>query len=272
MSYLGQEISIEGGAPVELYEFDIGTEVRYYTSSDGDVNPGGGQVYTAVAVQRGETSEGGNAREDEVQVTLPASDVVSQLYAARLPGVRLSLVIKRYHRTDVSEEVVTVFEGNTISGSFRNNAAECVISARSSIGGQQSTLPRRTYRSLCNHTLYDSICAINRNDPSFKGTSVSVSGTSGNVVMVTGIGAFNDGWFTGGEIESLDGTGDRRLILNHSVSTLTLLSPFFIAPATVNLYAGCDHSAVTCAVKFLNRARFGGFDSVPTKDPFRKLL
>jgi len=272
MTYVAQETSIEGGAPVELFEFDLGSSIRFYTSSDADVTPGGGQTYTAVSIQRGDTSDGTTSRESETQVVLPTSDVVSQLYTAKLPGVRLGLKILRYHRTDTAEEVVELFDGLCISGSFRKNASECVISARTSVGGAGKILPRRTYRSLCNHTLYDAICQVDDTNPSFRASNISVTGSALNVLTVTGIGAFDPGWFTGGYVKSLDGTGDQRLILNHTGNDLTLLSQFFIIPPTVNIFAGCDHSSVVCAVKFLNYARFGGFISVPLKDPFRRLV
>ena len=60
---------------------------------------------------------------------------------------------------------------------------------------------------------------------------------------------------------------------------LLLPFPFTIVGQTVEVYAGCDHTAEPCATKFFttedpqgNLRNYGGFLFVPTKNPFESGL
>jgi len=124
------------------------------------------------------------------------------------------------------------------------------------------------------HALYRRGCNLNDYDFAIAGT---VTAASGFLVTINDLIDSNieDGYFTGGMIETADGF--LRYITQHSGTTLTLVRPLQALEDEVNgssglanviLYPGCDHTRNTCKAKFNNLANFGGFPWIPGKNPF----
>tara|TARA_R110000851_G_scaffold120002_1_gene248072 strand:- start:13019 stop:13852 length:834 start_codon:yes stop_codon:yes gene_type:complete len=276
VTYDAQEIGIQTGEPVEVYEFVYGSTSRFYTSSEA-IESIGAQDYTPVAISRSNTKDGPAERTHDFQVVLPTTDTVSQLFVGQIPGVRVRLTVKRFHRTDTpTPEVRTIFNGFVQSGSFKRKARECTLTARPILGGSGRTHPRRTFQAACNHVLYDPLtCRADDTDPANRASVVTVVSQVGNVMTLSGIaGLFTDGWFNGGYVEFV-GQADFRMVLDHVGNVLTLMQPFATTPSTVNVLAGCDHSIdgpQGCKLKHNNVINFGGFPFVPTKNPFQSGL
>jgi uncharacterized phage protein (TIGR02218 family) len=266
MTYSGNETSTEGGRPVEIYVFTTGGTIQRYTSAEDEVTVGV-NTYEPVAIRRSDTADGPEEREHDFTFELPSSDEVAQLFAGVLTGDRTRVTVSRYHRGDTpTPEVVVIFDGYVQSARFTDDLAVCRITARSVISSLGRQAPARTFQAMCNHVLYT--CRVDDTDSSFRASAVSATSQVGSLLTVSGLGAFAAGWFTGGYVEEI-GTGIRRLILNDDgAGGLTLLVPFAVAPTTVNVFAGCDHTGATCQSKFDNLINFGGFPFVPTKNPF----
>lgn len=270
MTYDAHETSVEGGRPVELFRFTAGAVSYFYTSAEDEVTIAA-QAYQPRAISRAETREGTEERKHDFQVVLPTSDDVAQIFVGVLPGIRVRLTVSRFHRDDTpTPQARTIFDGYVQSAQFRRKSKECVLTARPTLGARSRTIPRRKYQGLCNHVTYDpATCKVDPTDPAFRAAGKIVVSQIGNVLTVSGLDpAYPAGWFIGGFVESI-GTSDFRMILEQDPGgVLTLLLPFPIAPSTVNVFAGDDHSADTCANKFSNLENFGGFFSVPTSNPF----
>lgn len=270
MTYLSLETSVESGQPVEVYEFLAGSAQFFYTSAKGSVVVGV-TTYEPRVISRENLKEDPSKRDFDFIVRLPTSDEVSQRFLGVLPGIRMRLRVKRFHRTDTpTPQVVTIFDGYVNTVKFERNGKQAVFVSRSVIASNGRTIPRRRYAAHCGHVLYDPLtCKVDSTSATFRAANRTVSSQVGRILTVSGISpAYADGWFTGGFVEAL-GINDFRLILDHTGSVLTLLVPFSQQPTLVNVFAGCDHDPVTCSGKFGNFEHYGGFPFVPIKNPFQ---
>lgn len=267
MTYDAYEISTEAGRPVEVFRFQIGATSYYYTSAEDTVTLSG-QDYDPVQIRRDDSADGPDKRDYDFQVVLPTSDEVAQFFVGTLPGNRVRLTVSRFHRDDTpTPQVVVVFDGYVQGATFARAMKECTLTARPLLAGLGRTAPPRTYQSECNHELYNpATCKADDTNPAFRASAKGVTAQVGNVLTVTGLGAYSAGWFTGGYVEAI-GSSDFRMILDDDgAGNLTLLLPFAVTPSTVNVFAGCDHSIATCKAKFDNILNFGGFAFVPTRN------
>ncbi len=271
MTYAANETSTESGRPVEVFEFTAGATSFFYTSAEDAVTLGA-QTYTAVAgFQSSSTSDGPNKREDDFKIELPTSDPLAARFKGVLPGTRIRLVVKRFHRDDLpTPEVVQIFDGYIHSAAFSDDGKKTILIARTAIASVGKQIPRRTFQSSCNHVLYDPLtCKVDDTDPAFRASTLTVASQVGNTLTVAGglMTTYADGFMNGGFVEILGGS-DFRLIISHVANDLELSLPFSSTPTLVNVYAGCAHTIQVCKSKFDNVIDFGGFAFVPTKNPF----
>ena len=269
MTFNAFETSAEAGQPVELFHFQIGSTNYYYTSAEDEVTVAA-QLYSPKAISRADTADGPANRDHDFNVELPTSDAVAQFFTGVLPGKRVRCTVSRFHRNDLpTPEVVVVFDGYVYSARFKDRLKICVLTARPVLSSVGRTCPARTYQGPCNHVLYDpATCKVDDSNPAFRASAKGVSAQVGNVLTVSGLGAYAPGWFTGGYVEAI-AIGDFRMVLDDDgAGNLTLLLPFSVQPATVNVFAGCAHDIAVCKSKFNNVINYGGFAFVPTKNPF----
>ena len=133
----------------------------------------------------------------------------------------------------------------------------------------------RTFQASCDAALGDPRCGINLESATFKGNGTVTDLLRDRAFLASGIGAFADGWFSGGTVEWTSGANDGRLaeIMLHEVSsgivTVTLLEapvrPIAASDAFV-IRAGCDKRAETCRGKFSNMVNFRGYPHIPGQD------
>lgn len=261
----------EGGQPVELYTFTIGSAVTRYTSSEDTITVSSND-YTAVSIERDRIVAGGpEQRSQQMTLIMPGNDAIVSQYFGIPPGVSGDLVIERVQRLDgPSYQVIKIFEGKILSITTRDNGRRAEMILSPVISAVSRVIPRFKYSSLCNHILYDDRCQVSDTDPSFKLSSKLVTAESGTSITVTDAGLQADGYYTGGFVETTD-QSDRRAIRAHVGDTLTLHIPFSssVLSTNVNVFAGCDHTQATCKSKFNNVINYGGFPHVPTKNIFQ---
>lgn len=269
MTYDAHESSVESGDPVEVYEVVAGSLSFFYTSAE-DVVTIGAQDYTpAPGLERSNDREGADQRESDFTFQLPTVDPLAQLFVGQVPGFRVRVTVKRFHRSDTpTPEVAQVFDGYVHGVAFEENCKLAVFTSRDLLASLGKLIPRRTYQSACNHVLYHATtCRVNDADPAFRASLISVSSLVANDLTVVGLSpTYSDGWFDGGYVEVVGGF-DYRLVLSHVGNVLTLHTPFSTTPSTVNVFAGCAHDIATCKLKFDNVVNYGGFAFVPTRNP-----
>lgn len=272
MTYEANETGIETARPAEVFEITAGAQQFFYTSSES-IETIGGQDYTPIPGLRRSKIEGGSdRRESDFTIEMPTTNEVAQLFVGVLPGYRVRLKAKRFHRDDLpTPEVQQIFDGFVQGALFKNKAKVTVLTARVELASVGRQVPRRTYGSACNHVLYETAtCKVDDTDPAFRASSLSVMSLTGNVLTVTAglFGTYADGFMNGGFVEAIAET-DFRLIRVQVGNVLTLNQPFSVTPASVNVFAGCGHSIAVCKSKFDNVDRFGGFAFVPTRNLFQ---
>lgn len=262
MTYAGNEASVEGGRPVELYIFTIGATVYRYTSAEDTV------VYSANAylprqIERSSPAVDGSSSAPMMEITLPTDDPVASRYVGIVPAERVHVEIISFHRLD-SPNGYILWNGRIVSAKFEKQGAMCRLFSVSSESALSRPIPGRKFQGLCNHQLYDGGCKVVKASNGYTGT---VSLVNGLEITVTGVSSEGADWALGGTVEF---EGDKRLIVGQSGDVLTLQIPFLDNPSAqdVDVYAGCDHTLTVCNTKFSNHLNFGGFPFVPTKNPF----
>lgn len=275
MTFAPYEISTEDSQPIEIYTFTLGALIYYYTSSEDDIVLVG-DTYTALpGLSRGKVTEGRGSGGNAMIISMSSSNEFVQKFLSIVPGSRAKIEISRVQRLDSGLQKISLFTGYVNSVEYLRQGLTAKLNVTPATSAFSRPIPRYTFQSLCNHTLYDDQCSVDSSDSSFRADGSVVSVTANNIV-VTEAASFADGFFTGGYVEYNLGE-DARLILDHVDDTLTLLLPFpFDAVGkTVIVFAGCDHSISTCDSKFFtsedpssNVTNYGGFAFVPLRNIF----
>ena len=264
MTYATIETSVQSGRPVELYEFRNGTTYFRYTSADGDVVYGG-NTFAAVPIARGAVEATSETARLALEITCARTVGVLDLFALMPPAEIVAVTVRRLHAGD--GEAITLWMGRILNVTLNNDAAE--IHCESVYTSLKRVGLRRLYQKGCPHVVYGPGCNLDRN--AFKVVK-TVSVVAGTAITLGSMGAFADGYFSGGylEWESAGGYFERRAIRSQvgGVVTISFPLPGLAASDTVNLYPGCDHTLATCASKFSNRLNYGGMPYFPSKNPF----
>lgn len=271
MTYDAQELSIEAGQPVELYEFSIGGEAFNLTSAEDDLTIASVD-YTPVELARSSINLSPEQRAELLQISMPADHAFPRKFVNSAPGFKATLTIKRFHRTDGALQTIVLFKGVVRSVGFSLNGVRAEIAVLPLTAAMSRTVPRFLYSNLCNHILYDARCKVVENAFRFVG---SVSVISGNDYTIPGVGASVAAPTAGGFIKAGGGI-DYRLVLSQTGDVLTLLLPFDLpivqVGTVVEVFAGCKHDIATCKTQFNNVVNYGGFAFVPIRNPFESGL
>ncbi|MDB5512503.1 MAG: beta-tubulin [Enterovirga sp.] len=132
-----------------------------------------------------------------------------------------------------------------------------------------------TYRAACSATLGDERCRVDLDDPAFSGFAAVATTDGGLALTTTGLGAFADGWFYGGQLLWTGGANAGRAveIKAHRAGTgAAELDLWQRMPATIaagdpfRVTAGCDKRLATCRDKFGNVPNHRGFPHMPGSD------
>lgn len=167
---------------------------------------------------------------------------------------------------DVSERVV-LEKGNV--GEVARQETAFSAEFRSLIDKLNQTTGH-VYQRSCDAVVGDARCGVDLTNASFKATG-TITSALGRALVVSGIGSFDDGFFTYGVLTFTSGENDGLSfeVKSHVGSSLTLWD---IPPETVAngdgyaVTAGCGKDAATCKAKFSNFVNFRGFPHIPGND------
>lgn len=265
MTYAAEEISVQDGAPVELYEFGYGSTALYYTSSgqgytDASVSPS--QSYTSANIERSAISSTEEKARNSLTLTVPRTFAIAELFRVSPPSDTVNVTLRRVHRGDTAS-VVVAWMGRVLSCQF--NGAKATLQCEPiSVSLRRSGL-RRIYGRACPHVLYGTACGLNKSDFDH---ATTVSSISGLTLTVGSIGAYS---YAGGFVEWVNDAGntERRFIESHVGTALTLMQAFAGIANTdaVTIYPGCDHTLAACDA-FGNVLNYGGWPWIPNKNPW----
>jgi len=290
MTYLAQEQSQQAGEVVELYEFSTAAGRTLLTSADQPVFYNAERYEPEVMGRSQVIQESLETNGQTLALRMRRNHDLVTRYIVTVPALLDNIRIFRGHVNDTgvtidsdgtinlpAAAVITYFRGTVATVSFEGSQAELRIRGRNDV--LDRSVPKRTFRNLCNHVLYDAGCQVN---PASFQYNVTVTATTGRVLTVSGIpdiaGPVDAAFFDGGILlQAL--TGDARMIqvltrTGGGNGTIQILIPFenVGVGAALLLRAGCDHSLPTCIAKFANARRYGGFPTVPTRNPFTQRI
>jgi uncharacterized phage protein (TIGR02218 family) len=133
----------------------------------------------------------------------------------------------------------------------------------------------RVFRRECDANVGDSRCGINLASSTYKGTGTISAVLSANQIIVTGLSAYSDDWFTGGKLTWTTGANNgasveiKQHVKEGSDAILTLWMQPVAMPSigeTCELTVGCDKTFKMCRMKFNNTINFRGFPHMPGND------
>lgn len=133
----------------------------------------------------------------------------------------------------------------------------------------------RVYHYFCDADLGDARCTIDLDNPTFKGTGTVGPSPTARLILLQGVTGFEEGWFTGGLLALTSGAlnGVAREVKRHTIEDGTHYAELWqafpdapVAGVTLQITAGCDKTATTCAARFANLDNFRGFPHMPGND------
>lgn len=273
MSYDGNELSVQSGAALELYDFAQGPVEWHYTSAELLALNIDGVDYTSAPIERSEIESTTERARNALKLTVPRTFPIAELFRVAPPSEVISVTLRRIHRADAEgspTDVIPVWMGRVLSCSFSGGKASLQCEPIS-ISLARTGL-HRLFQIPCPYVLYGAGCNLNK--ASFAHATTVDGAPSGNLLTVASTdGAYS---YSGGFVEWIndDGITERRFIEAQAGEALTLMNPFagIAASDAVTIYPGCDHSMTTCNDVFNNALNHGGFAYFPPDNPFTKAV
>jgi hypothetical protein len=221
VTYNARETGQYSGSPVELYRFVHGSQQLFFTSAD-KAQTYSGNTYVREAITRGEIDASDEDQQGMLEVTLPRTNAVADLFIPAMPTSPVILTLFRMHRGDA--EVVQLSSGEVFERPVRGLGGEAQRPAR----GKRASAhhPSTTFQGQCNWALYSTQCGIAKATYAEAGT---VSAIAGAVVTLTITHDRASGYFNNGFVVSA--SNERHWILGHTrlsatSAQLTLMTPF----------------------------------------------
>lgn len=258
------EESEEQSRPIELYKVLLGSSEFLWSNSEDEITFMGA-TYEPQAVVR-DPVVSGFGQGDEIKVEVPVTNLFVQKFIGNLPSQKSTLTITQIQRDEPGfANPLVIFKGYVLSVAFAGQR-NAVIAAKP-IRSFSHTIPRYVYSHLCNHFLYDSQCGVDPAGFTFSSTvsSVNLDGTLDVVDLNTQATNF----FAGGYMRAT-ATNEFRLVVSNGGDNVVIDSAFSVdmTGQSVDLVAGCNHSLNgDCTTKFDNTDNYGGYPSIPTRDP-----
>lgn len=252
-------------------------EVIRATSYDFNLTVAGHTYYSSgEIIKREGVSLSLGVEVDNLKVTIYATDdhtiggisIIKAFHNGQMDGARFKLeriFLSPSNPINTSAGAILLFEGRLIEPELDRNRVE--VSVASDLDDLAVQMPRNLYQPSCNNTLFDSACALRREN--YVVNTVIESGST-TARILCGLSQ-PQGWFTQGVIEFLDGgnAGLKRTVRLHESGALLLTLPLLEAPQSgqrIKVYPGCDKRLETCINRFSNKEHFRGAPFIPVPE------
>jgi uncharacterized phage protein (TIGR02218 family) len=254
---------------LELFRFVEGSTVYLKTNYDQPYtydSGSGAEVYTPTTVKRTEIESKNEINKSGVNLTFPITDIMARHWMIDNVETVVTLTIFEVEDTDVAVS----WKGRL--SSVKPGQSDITIAFESIFTSLRRPGLRARFLRSCRHSHYRRGCNLDKAGFAIPGICSAIT-TDGTQITVSAAAGFANDYFTAGMIAAPDGT--LRFVTGHAGSTLTLMrrlpaldTAFATGPCSVTLYPGCDRTRVTCNTKFNNLPNYGGFDWIPTRNPF----
>lgn len=211
-------------------------------------------TYAPTLVKRSAINIEHNFAKNNVTFTFARNHFYARELLTEVPETPVLVTI---YRTD-GVSYSTYWQGRVVGAKGKGITIDVICDSIYSTLRRGGISPKVTL--FCRHALYGAMCGVSQG---LWGVNYSVTVTS-TEIFVSGLsqpaGYFNNGI-------AVMNSQQRRIITN-SATHIHLSAPFnFTGPGTITLYPGCELTQIACD-GFSNSDRFGGFDHLPTKNPF----
>jgi uncharacterized phage protein (TIGR02218 family) len=161
-----------------------------------------------------------------------------------------------------------------VLGEVRREGAAFTVELRS-LAHRLAEDKGRLYTATCSADLGDARCTVDLTDPEFRGSGAVTSLAGASSFRASGLGDFDDGWFTAGKLSFTSGAnaGLAMEVKTHRFDAdgvsielwQTMPEPVEVGD-TFAVTAGCDKRFATCRDRFDNTVNFRGFPHIPGND------
>jgi len=268
MSYASLELSIDSSRPVELFWFKYSGADWFYTNSSTPISHLGHE-FTPIPIMRGQISSSGDISKSSLEITSVEDLPVAALFSQYPPNEPVTITIYGHHILD--NEFSVLWKGRILNVDW-NDSQQVVLRSESVFTSMQRAGLGRKFQTQCPYALFNPQCGVS--SVAFR-DSPTVIAISGRVVTANNIRPAD--YYAGGYAvwsNPITNIAEKRAIKSSGADGTIVLSTYPVAltvGATIDIYAGCDHSlngANGCTVKFANHIRFGGTPWQPEKNPF----
>lgn len=273
MSFETLEESRNLGQPVDLYYFRYGTTASaYYAYTDAEEPVTyDGVIYEPKPIQRGAINSSGTLDKSALQIDVPVSSEVAELFRIYPPGRSVTLIIRQGHLGDVDNDFKVIWSGRILSSS-REDSVNSLTCEPLSTAFRRSGL-RRCYQYSCPHALYGSLCMASRLAATRAAIVYAVSGAS--VTMDSGWnGTHPVEKYIGGMIEWDTPAGKEvrtilRLTEGGNKLRLSGATRGITGGMEISVILGCEHNLSDCEFLHNNIQNYGGQPWIPLSSPIK---
>jgi uncharacterized phage protein (TIGR02218 family) len=258
MSFDALEKSGFGAQPYELYLFQS-TGLTFALTSAEEPITYLGEIYTPATITRTEVEQSNEVVSGQIKIFIPKDHPLTQLLIPYLPSAPIAITVYGSHYAD--SETVVLFTGVIASARLTD---QCEVTCNSATYLLQRKILQQVYQASCSHIFGDAGCGADLTAHTFAGT-ISAIDSTGTVLTIPAFASLPDSLKAG----YLKHGNDFRMIVAHSGSTVTLISPIpgMQTGDTVQGTAGCNLDFAPCA-HYGRTISFLGFDLIPTVNPF----
>lgn len=266
MTYEIAETSLQDAAPVELVSFVYGATTFRYTSSEANYTQDA-NTFTSTQITVPEVEATTEQARNGLDISVPRDNPVALLFQAGLPALRISVTVRRVHRTDMVAEAIVYWLG-FVSGVEWTGATATLRCEPLDISLSRPGLVR-SYGRQCGLILYRAGLGQCNVDRALHEVAATVVTNTGVILTVDAVDPRSYG---GGFVEWTDAGGILRRVSIRSnsgaVLALTQRAASLEADDAVTVVPGCDHTLATCRDVFENEPNYGGQPLIPLKNPF----
>lgn len=232
-------------------------------------------VYTPVPIMRGSISTQGNLDRSALEIKLPATTALAELYRFYPPSRVVNVVIRQGHLTDPDLDFPAVWVGRVISSSRDGNEQKFTCEPIST--SMRRTGLRRNYQYGCPHALYGPQCRASKEAASVFATVVEAANNL--ITLPVDWNNAPPSKYTGGLVEWTTPQGNReiRTILQVPSGVGLLVNGNLRgieAGTQVLVSLGCNHQMTDCQDLHIengtgqpNIKNYGGQPWIPTQNP-----
>lgn len=243
-----------------------------FTDHDADLTVAGTLCHASTGLTASEATARLGLQVDGSEIAGALAD--DSLAEADLAAGRYDAAEIEVHLVDWSEPSLGLLLAKGALGEVRREGKAFSAEFRS-LTHRLNEESGRLYTATCSADLGDARCTIDLANPAFHGSGTIATLAGASAFHAAGIGAFADGWFTGGKLSFTGGanSGFAVEVKTHRVSLDGVLlelwqragEPLGVGDAFM-VTAGCDKRFATCRDRFANAVNFRGFPHIPGND------